>query len=371
MNFFMPVKLYTGDGCMAKEQALFQALGKRCLLVTGQHAAEKSGALNDVKELLQQGNIEFFIFNDIHQNPSVESCIRAGKAARDNSADFIIGIGGGSAMDAAKAAAVFAANPELDEDGFYSRQWQKEPIPVFLVGTTSGTGSEVTKVSVLTDSRHRKHSIKDDRLFAKASFGDSRYTFELPLPITLSTGVDVLAHCAESYFSKKADEISRGFAVRGIRLLFGPLLAASEGAALTPQQREQLYQASIFGGLAINSTSTCFPHNVGYFLTERYGVPHGFACATFLPDLLYYEKEFDLSYTERFYQEVGLKEDALLTLIEKCLPKHTISMAEEEILQLLPRWENNGSVNNTRGSVNTAFILQFLKDKYLKKGETS
>ena len=77
MNFFMPVKLYTGDGCMAKEQALFQALGKRCLLVTGQHAAEKSGALNDVKELLQQGNIEFFIFNDIHQNPSVESCIRA------------------------------------------------------------------------------------------------------------------------------------------------------------------------------------------------------------------------------------------------------------------------------------------------------
>ena len=332
MNFFMPVKLYTGDGCMAKEQALFQALGKRCLLVTGQHAAEKSGALNDVKELLQQGNIEFFIFNDIHQ---------------------------------------FAANPELDEDGFYSRQWQKEPIPVFLVGTTSGTGSEVTKVSVLTDSRHRKHSIKDDRLFAKASFGDSRYTLELPLPITLSTGVDVLAHCAESYFSKKADEISRGFAVRGIRLLFDPLLAASEGATLTPQQREQLYQASIFGGLAINSTSTCFPHNVGYFLTERYGVPHGFACATFLPDLLYYEKEFDLSYTERFYQEVGLKEDALLTLIEKCLPKHTISMAEEEILQLLPRWENNGSVNNTRGSVNTAFILQFLKDKYLKKGETS
>ena len=333
MNFFMPVKLYTGDGCIAKEKALFQELGKRCLLVTGQHAAEKSGALNDVKELLQQENIEFFIFNDIHQNPSVESCIQAGKSARDNSADFIIGIGGGSAMDAAKAAAVFAANPKLDEEGFYSRQWQKEPIPVLLVGTTSGTGSEVTKVSVLTDSRHRKHSIKDDRLFAIASFGDSRYTLELPLP--------------------------------------DPLLAASEGAALTPQQREQLYHASIFGGLAINSTSTCFPHNVGYFLTERYGVPHGFACATFLPDLLYYEKEFDPSYTEGFYQEVGLKEDALLTLIEKCLPKHTISMAEEEILQLLPRWENNGSVNNTRGSVNTAFILQFLKDKYLKKGETS
>ena len=371
MNFFMPVKLYTGSGCLAQEQALFQTFGKRCLIVTGLHAAEKSGALNDVTELLRQGNIEFLVFNGIHQNPSVDSCIQAGTAARENSADFIIGIGGGSAMDAAKAAAVFAANPELDENGFYSQQWPKHPIPVFLVGTTAGTGSEVTKVSVLTDSRHRKHSIKDDRLFAAASFGDSGYTLELPLSITLSTGVDVLAHCAESYFSKKADEISRGFAIRGIQLLFEPLLAAAEGGILTPQQRERLYQASIFGGLAINTTSTCFPHNVGYFLTERYRIPHGFACAEFLPDLLRYEEESDPAYTGAFLRETGISKDALLMLIRKCLPEHTISLTEQEILDLLPRWENNGSVNNTRGAVDSTFIKQILKDKYLKKGESS
>ncbi|MBQ3372206.1 MAG: iron-containing alcohol dehydrogenase [Oscillospiraceae bacterium] len=369
MNFFMPVKLFTGDGCIAKEQALFHSLGKRCVLVTGPHAAEKSGALKDVTELLHLEDIDFSVFNEICQNPTVESCIQAGKAARETNADFIIGIGGGSAMDAAKAAAVFAANPELDENGFYSGKWQNKPLPVLLVGTTSGTGSEVTKVSVLTDSRHRKHSIKDDRLFALASFGDSRYTRELPLPITLSTGVDVLAHCAESYFSKKADEISRGFAVRGIRLLFDPLLAAAEGKPLTPQQREQLYQASIFGGLAINTTSTCFPHNVGYFLTEWYGVPHGVACATFLPDLFLYEEDFDPAYTESFYREVGLNKEEVLALIGKCLPKNTISLTEEEIRLLLPRWENNGSVNNTRGTVDIAFIFNVLKDKYLIKGE--
>ena len=229
----------------------------------------------------------------------------------------------------------------------------------------------MTKVSVLTDSRHRKHSIKDDRLFAAASFGDSRYTLELPLSITLSTGVDVLAHCAESYFSKKADEISRGFAIRGIQLLFDPLLAAAEGSTLTPQQRQQLYQASIFGGLAINSTSTCFPHNVGYFLTEQYHIPHGFACAEFLPALLQYEEDFDPAYTHTFFRETDLCKDALLMLISKCLPKHAISLTEEEILQLIPRWENNGSVNNTRGVVDSAFIQQILKEKYLKKGEAS
>ena len=371
MDFFMPVALFTGSECISKNQTLFQAYGKRCAIITSQHAAEKSGALRDVTEALHLENIDYCIFHEICQNPSVVSCIKAGKMAREEGADFLIGIGGGSAMDAAKAAAVFAANSELDEDGFYSRQWQKKPLPVLLVGTTSGTGSEVTKVSVLTDNKHRKHSIKDDRLFAAVSFGDSRYTQNLPLPITLTTGVDVLAHCTESYFSKRADELSRSFAVRGIRLLVEPLLAAAEGASLSPKQREQLYQASIFGGLSINSTSTCFPHNVGYFLTELYGVPHGFACATFLPDLLQYEEEFDPAYTEGFYRELNVGKDALLQLTAKCLPAPSITMTEQEINRLLPRWENNGSVGNTRGNVNCTFIQKILEEKYLRKGEKS
>lgn len=371
MDFFMPVALYTGFESIAKNQALFQTYGRRCTIVTSRHAAEKSGALRDVTEALRLGNIDFSLFQEISQNPTVESCIRAGQTAREAKAEFLIGIGGGSAMDAAKAAAVFAANPDLDEDGFYSREWQKKPLPVLLVGTTSGTGSEVTKVSVLTDSRHRKHSIKDDRLFAAASFGDSRYTRDLPLPITLSTGVDVLAHCTESYFSKRSDELSRTFALQGIQLLYEPLLSAAEGSILTPQQREQLYQASLFGGLSINSTSTCFPHNVGYFLTEMYGVPHGFACATFLPELLRYEEEFDPSYTEGFYKKLNIGKEALLTLTEKCLPAPSLSMTEEEILRLVPRWENNGSVGNTRGNVDCIMIQKILEEKYLRKGESS
>ena len=86
MNFFMPVKLFTGDGCIAKEQALLHSLGKRCVLVTGPHAAEKSGALKDVTELLHLEDIDFSVFNEICQNPTVESCIQAGKAARETDA---------------------------------------------------------------------------------------------------------------------------------------------------------------------------------------------------------------------------------------------------------------------------------------------
>ena len=208
MKHFMPVRLCTGEHSVAENAELFQHCGSRCMIVTGKTSAVKSGALDDVAGVLNRCGIPYRVFDEISQNPSVDSCIRAGRAAGDFGADFVVGIGGGSALDAAKAAAVFAANGSLDENGFYAKNWDADPLPILLVGTTSGTGSEVTKVSVLTDSKGRKHSIHDDRLFAAAAFGDARYTMALPQPVTLSTGIDVLSHCAESWFNRKADELS-------------------------------------------------------------------------------------------------------------------------------------------------------------------
>ena len=366
MNFFMPTRLYTVEHCFEKHGDILQGLGRKCTVITGKHAAKESGALKEVSETLASRNTEYSIFDGISQNPTVASCMEAGTSARAFGAEFLIGIGGGSALDAAKAAAVFAANPRLKEDGFYRKEWENPPLPIVLVGTTAGTGSEVTKVSVLTDSRGRKHSIHDDRLYAYASFGDSRYTMNLPLSVTLTTGIDVLAHCTESYFSKKADQLSRVFAVHGIRLLYEPLSAAAEGKPLSPQQREQLYEASIFGGLAINTTGTCFPHNVGYYLTENYGIPHGFASAAFLPDLLKLVVKDDRDYADSFFREIGFGEDAILSLTGKCLPKNSISMTEAEILAALPRWENNNSVQNTRSAVTTEIIRKILIQKYQK-----
>ena len=212
----------------------------------------------------------------------------------------VVGIGGGSALDAAKAAAVFAANPGLDEEGFYRKAWENSPLPLLLVGTTAGTGSEVTKVSVLTDSRGRKHSIHDDRLFAAASFGDPKYTAALPRAITLSTGIDVLCHCAESWFNRNADELSRA----------------------------ALYDASLLGGLAICETGTCFPHNVGYYLTETRKVPHGFASACFLPALLDITQVKAPACADRFFRELGIARGELLRLISLCLPETGISMTK-------------------------------------------
>jgi len=292
--------------------------------------------------------------------------MEAGKQGNSFGADFVIGIGGGSAMDAAKAVAVFVSNPDINEAEFYDKKWAVAPCPIALVGTTAGTGSEVTDVSVLTDSKKKKHSIHDPRMYARVSFGDPAYTMSLPIEFTLSTGIDVLAHCTESYFCKKANEISRGCAIRGIRLLKNALNSAADGKELSVEEREELYNASVIGGLAICVTGTAFPHNVGYYLTETYRVPHGTACATFIPELMAHVKTVDPKYTEEFYKGIEMTEDEFIALVVKCLPKSEIKMTEAEIDTALPRWENNGSVNNTLGTVTTKDIREILINKFVK-----
>lgn len=366
MDFYMPVRLFTGRNCLAEHSNELKKLGSRCCLITGASSARKSGALDDAVSVLTVLGTEFTVYDKIAANPLLSSCAEAGEIANAFGAEYILGIGGGSALDAAKAAAVFAANPGLTEDGFYAKAWANAPLPIALIGTTAGTGSEVTKVSVVTDSKSRKHSIHDDLLYASVAFGDAKYTMALPQSVTLSTGIDVLTHCAESYFNRKANDISRAFALKGICKLAAPLAAAAAGEALSYEQREELYEASLFGGLAICVTGTCFPHNVGYYLTENYGIPHGFACAAFFPELLAHAERCAPGYTAAFYAGTGLTKEALLSLTEKALPVFDVRLTEEAITAALPRWENNGSVKATIGEVTLQDIRNMLR-KFIQK----
>ena len=369
MNFYMPTRLFTGHDCIAQHADVLCGLGASCLVVTDKVGAKASGALDDVTRTLDSQGISYVIWDGVTENPPVAACIEAGGLAAQSEAQFVLGIGGGSSLDAAKAIAVFAANPALDEAGFYAMAWEHNPLPIALVGTTAGTGSEVTKVSVLTDAAMRKHSIHDDRLYATVAFGDSRHTYTCPDTVTLSCGVDVIAHATESYFSRKADEISRAFAVRAIRLALQPLAIASQGPRTAKSKdpdlwwRESLYEASILGGLAINTTGTCFPHNVGYYLTETYHVPHGFASAIFLPAMIELVEQTcdDPTYAATFFDEIGEDKESFIRLVEGCLQmEQEVHMSPDEIEAALPRWENNGSVKNTRADVSVGDIRSIL-----------
>ena len=288
----MPARLITGKGAVAANSRVFALYGKSCLIVTGGASAVKCGALGDCTAALEKEGIRYRVFSGIEPNPQTKTCFAAGEAARAFGADFIVGIGGGSPMDAAKAAAVYAANPAFAEADIYTRAVPAKALPVLLIGTTAGTGSEVTGVSVLTlSATGKKKSISGPDCYAKVSFCDYSYSAKAPESVTLPTALDAFAHAAESLLASTANELSVLYAQKAIALLRDYILEKNN-APLTDAQREALYAASVFAGLAINITGTCFPHTVGYYLTENYGVPHGTACIAFLPELLRRTKKY-------------------------------------------------------------------------------
>ena len=367
LNSFMPVKLIIGQGCVAKSAKELAKLGKTCLIVTGKTSAKACGALQDVTDTLDQNGQRFLLFDEIGPNPKLTDCVAAAQKAVEVGADFVLGIGGGSAMDAAKCIAVLAANPGITQTQLYAFDWANAPLKIVTVGTTAGTGSEVTKVSVITTPDGRKKSFHHEAIFPALALGDPTYTMFLPPMVTRSTMVDVLAHCAESFFSRAANHLSRCYAVEGIRLLLPVFRAMAETGCddLDYATREALYCASIYGGLAINVTGTCFPHTMGYLLTETYGIPHGTACAVFQKDFYEYNKAVVPLLAEEYLERIGCSEEEYFSLLEKLTPPCEITMDEDLIAASHSRWVNNGSMAKCQGVFTADMADEILRRKFL------
>ncbi len=364
MDYYLPVKLRTGKEILEIHKDELAAVGQRCLIITGKRSAVCSGALDDVHRIFHEKGIAYEVYDGIRENPSVSFCIEAGRKAYAFHASYILGIGGGSPLDAAKAAAVFAADPLLDEKGLYAGRWDKA-LPVVLIGTTAGTGSEVTNVSVLTNCEGKKKSVHNDLMYPVLAFGDPRYTCSMNRSLTLTTGTDALSHLTESYFSRRSNAVSRACSLEGIRILFELLeKAADHFEELTEEDRGNIYNASFLGGMAIAVTGTVFPHNVGYYFTEEYQIPHGFASALLMEDLLEFEEAYDRNYTDEFYKNTGTSYERFHVLLQKVLPDYGIMIDPETMRRILPRWQNNGTVKNTRGDISLSEIERILSRKF-------
>ena len=369
LNAFMPVKLVTGAGCVRSSAKELAMLGKTCLIVTGKRSAKTCGALQDVTDTLDGNGQKWLLFDSIGQNPRLTDCMTAAEKAIATGADFVLGIGGGSALDAAKCIAVLAANPGMTQAQLYAFDWANPPLKIVAVGTTAGTGSEVTKVSVITTPDGRKKSFHHEAIFPALSLGDPTYTMSLPPMVTRATMVDVLAHCAESFFSRAANHLSRVFAVEGIRLLLPVMRWMEENGCenLDYTTRETLYCASIYGGLAINVTGTCFPHTMGYLLTEAFGIPHGTACAVFQRDFYEYNKTVVPELTAEYLERIGCSEEEYFCLIEKLTPPCEVTMSETLISESHSRWVNNGSLAKCQGVFSANMADDVLRRKFLVK----
>lgn len=339
-DFFMPVKTISGQNAVLKNSALLKSYGDRCLIVTGKASARLSGALDDVHAALQNEGIKYEIFDSIGENPLISACHAAGAQARDFGAEFIIGIGGGSPLDAAKATAIYATNADLQPMDIYKREYIYSPLPVMLIGTTAGTGSEVTSVSVLTiDETGRKKSILGADCYAKLVFADPKYTYSVPYDITVSTALDAFSHGVEAWFTPKCEGVSKCFAKKGIPMLWSALNILHKTKELPSKAvRDELYYGSLYTGLAINTCGTAFPHPLGYILTENYGVPHGKACAVFLPPFLERAHKYEPTKLAELLVWLGTDLITLCKTITELTGLPRIHITQDQATRFAERW---------------------------------
>ncbi|MGH4138161.1 iron-containing alcohol dehydrogenase family protein [Clostridium sp.] len=273
INYYMPTKILLGEEVILKNSNIFKNYGKRALIVTGKTSSIINGSLNDVTNALTKEGIIYDLFNKVEENPSLETIEKISEFGRNQKSDFIIGIGGGSPIDASKAAGILIRNPNATRYNLFDSPLLKS-MPIIAVPTTAGTGTETTPYSILTDSElQTKHGICQ-KVFPEYALLDVKYLMFLPEQITINTTIDALSHLIEGYMSSKANIFSDTLAEKGLKL-FGECLTMIKERDFTYIVREKLVLASTIAGMVIAQAGTSIPHAMGYSLTYFHNIPHG------------------------------------------------------------------------------------------------
>lgn len=307
-NFSLPVKIYFGTDKINELPEIINELGlKRGVLVCS-NTLRKNGVADKIIE--NCNGVIVAVFSDIRPNPTTDNVNECVKVLRENNADFAVALGGGSPMDCCKAACAIAKSDDIIESYHTGGKPinADEVIPMLAVATTSGTGSEITNISVLTDlKKNVKSTMNDALMYPKAAIVDPRLTLSVPPKVTASTGLDVLAHALESFWSVLHQPICEACAVHATRLVFKWLYKAyCEPENLTA--REKMAEASIIAGVAFSNPRTAGSHACSFPLTNLYGVPHGEACAMTLDYFTRFNAETENGRLHDFARDCGFSD---------------------------------------------------------------
>ncbi len=361
MKLYMPTKVFFEQGSVKNHAEELKKLGTKAMIVTGKHSSRINGSLLDVEAALKQNGQDYVIFDEIEENPSVETASKAASAAVAAEVDFFVAVGGGSPMDASKAISLLAKNPDAipeAEERLYDAA-PMEAFPVAAVPTTSGTGSEVTPYAILT--LHKSHTKKSiaHKLFADVAFIDYSYLKTSSYGGLVSTCVDALAHLIESYLNTNANPCNRMYSMEGLRLWGRTKEALLRGGdALTDAVYENFMHASMVAGIAIAHTGTSLPHGLSYPVTYEMGISHGKAVGFFLPGFLRCYEDQEAVGTVLYLLGFGSVEeftDYLKKLIgEPSIPKELWSLDRRAVLS------NPAKLKNYPFAMNEEILKKYL-----------
>ncbi len=303
VNLTPPVNYMAFSGSGSSDQLCghIRQSGITRVLVVSDKELSRLGILERVIKGLRSRDIDVEIYDGVLPDPTFEHVEDGAFIMRCHGSEAVLGVGGGSCMDAAKIIAAAATCDENPRDWIGFSKIKHGVPPIFCIPTTSGTGSETTMGGVIKDSRRREKTIiSDPKLMPAAAALDSELSIGLPPMITAATGMDALTHAIEAYISLWERGTSRSSAAAAVRLIYEYLpTACSDGSNL--EAREAMSLAAYYAGMAINQVNVGNVHAIAHQLGGRYGIPHGIANAMVLPHVL----EFSKNETESMLAELG------------------------------------------------------------------
>ena len=283
-HFVIPNHTVVGTNVLGEAAPLLKKMGNKAFIVTGRHVAV-SDMMKQLTALLDENGIYCVIFDGITGEPTDTMIENGVEMLKSSGCDFIIGIGGGSPLDSAKAIAAMAVNEGSIAD-YNGKEITGEILPLAAIPTTAGTGSEATKFTVITDSEKGiKMLLKGDVLVPKLAIVDSSFTVGAPKSVTSATGLDALTHAVEAYTSRKAFSMTDTLAVSAVKRImkYLPIAYKEPDNSLA---REQMSIAALEAGICINNSSVTIVHGMSRPIGALFHVPHGMSNAMLLKECL-------------------------------------------------------------------------------------
>ena len=285
-TYHIPTQIEFGNGLIAKLPSYVRSLKASRAIVVGDPGVERAGLVEKVSSILKAGGIATVVFTDVESDPATRSVDEGVVLGKAHKADVVVGIGGGSALDTAKAIGLMLTNKGNIRDYVGIDKVPLAGAPVIAVPTTAGTGSELTIWSVLSDKVQKvKISVGSTLNCAKIALLDPELTLSLPSAITATTGMDALTHALESYVNTATQPISEAMSEQAMVLIAKSLrTAVNDGSNL--EARGDMLLASTIAAMAFNNTRLGVVHAFAMPLGAKFGIPHGLVNAIMLPEVM-------------------------------------------------------------------------------------
>lgn len=304
-EFYTANRIIFGENSLDKIREVAPEMGKRALIVLGGGSLRKCGMVDKLIDILKGIGIEYFFYEGIDREPEVETIDNGVKIALDNKVDLVIGMGGGSVVDTGKAISGLCTNSgsvlSYLEGVGEGKKITKPSLPYIAIPTTSGTGAEVTKNTVIRSGKMKfKKSIRSFHLIPDIAIVDPMLTLSMPPDVTASCGMDALTQLIEPYVSKKSQPFTDALSIYGIPYIARSLAkAVKDGSDI--KSRTDMSLGSLLSGCALANSGLGAAHGIAASLGAHFGVPHGLACGIMLP----YVMEINMPSNIKKFADIG------------------------------------------------------------------